>query len=112
MIERNFIVTSPEGSLQDLHDLSGLTCKSCLILHNLSGAFPPDWRWWLLRRAIGRTLFQQAHRLLYRAVELRVSARDNVLGPVLDIDVRRDAFVLHRPLPLACEEPAARSDHR
>jgi hypothetical protein len=54
--------------------------------------------------------FEHTHRFCDRAFELRIAAGDYVLGPVLDIDVGRDAFILYRPLSIACKETAARSD--
>src|SRR5437868_2069801 len=64
-----------------------------------------------LRSTINRTLFQHAHRFLYGALELWISTSDHILRPVLDVDVRRNPFVLHRPLSVTCEETAARRDH-
>src|SRR6185503_13952171 len=54
----------------------------------------------------------QPHRFLNGAFELWIFTGDHVFGPVLDIDVRRNAFVLDRPSSVTCEEPAARRDHR
>src|SRR5690242_20217589 len=56
--------------------------------------------------------FQQAHRFLNGAFELWIFAGYNFLGPVLDVNVGCDAFVLDRPSSLTREEPAARRDHR
>src|SRR5262245_8009791 len=73
---------------------------------------PPRRRWRLRGLSVDGVCFQEAHGFFDRAFELRVVAGDHVLREVLDIDVRRDAFVLDRPLPLAREEAAARRDHR
>ena len=53
-----------------------------------------------------------ASSLLHRGFELRIVAADHFLRRVLDVDVRRDALVLHRPLAVAREEAAARRDRR
>src|SRR5262245_25504310 len=66
----------------------------------------------LLHQALDRLLLQQPHAFLHRLLELRVVAGDDVLRPVLDVDVGRDALVLDRPLAVAIEEAAARRDHR
>src|SRR5579884_4220228 len=61
-----------------------------------------------MRQASYRVLFEHAHRLLHGTLELRIMACDHVLGPVLDIDVRRRALILDRPFPFPAEETSAR----
>src|ERR1041385_7195333 len=55
---------------------------------------------------------QQTHRFCNRAFELRIMSGDDIFGPILDIDVRRDTFVLDRPLAIMTKEAAAWSDGR
>src|SRR2546427_1969942 len=57
----------------------------------------PGRRRWLFRGAIDRVLFQQAHAFLHRALKLRIAPGDYIFGPILNIDVGRDAFVFYRP---------------
>src|SRR3989442_6193763 len=70
----------------------------------------PGWRRWFLRGSIDGMFFHHAHPLLHRAFELWIVAGDNVLRPVLDIHVGRDAFILHGPTIVARQENAARRD--
>src|SRR5262249_37750049 len=42
----------------------------------------------------------------------RIVTGNHILGPVLDIDVRRDAFVLNRPAIIAREKTSARCNGR
>jgi hypothetical protein len=88
---------------------------SCPCLLSLARSFPPRrWRWFF-RRTIDWMLLQQSHPFLNRAFELWISTSNYILGPVLDIDVGRDAFVLNCPMSIACEEASARlrsSSHR
>src|ERR1044071_6671184 len=72
----------------------------------------PRWWCWFLRETFDRALLQHSHRFLNRAFELRIFAGDDFLGPVLDVDVRRDSFVLNRPFSITREEAPARRDHR
>src|SRR5258708_35877809 len=81
-------------------DLSKLGNKDTTAIHladTLRLPNTPLWRWWFLRGAIDRTLFQHAHCFRHGALELRIAASNHFFGPVLDIDVRRHAFVLNRP---------------
>src|SRR6267142_1188503 len=57
-------------------------------------------------------LFQLSHCFRYGAFELRIASRNNVSGPVLDVDVWPHALIFHRPLAVARKEAAARCDHR
>src|SRR6266536_5252506 len=57
-------------------------------------------------------LLQPTHCFRDGAFELWIMTGNNILGPVLDVDVWCDAFVLHRPLPITCKEASARCDHR
>jgi hypothetical protein len=75
-------------------------------------SFTPGWRWWFLCSSIYRPFFQLSHCFGHRAFKLRIAARDHVFGPVLDIDVGTDAFILHGPFIIATEKTAARRDHR
>src|ERR1700686_243017 len=72
----------------------------------------PRGRRWFFRGPVNRAFLQPAHRFLHRALELWIATSDDVFGPVLNIDVGRDAFILYSPMTIAREEPAARSDHR
>src|SRR5687767_15358883 len=72
----------------------------------------PGWRRRLCCRAIDRFFFQHPHRFLDRTFELRIASGDDVFRPILDINVRTDALILHRPLAIAREEPTTRRDHR
>src|SRR5712664_127196 len=82
------------------------------ILLTLSWPLAPGRRWRFPSCAIDWMLFQHAHRFLHCAFELWISSGNHFFGPVLDVDVRRDPFVLNCPSPIAREKPAARSDHR
>src|SRR6478672_642648 len=82
--------------------------SSVLIIGPLS----PCWRSRFLRHSIDRPLLQQGHCLLHGAFELRIASGNNVLGPVLHIDVRSDTFVFYRPLTVAAEEATTGCDHR
>ena len=53
-------------------------------------------------------LFEHAHRFCDSAFELGIATSDDVLGPVLDIHIGRDAFILYRPFSIAREEATAR----
>src|ERR1700738_390345 len=55
-----------------------------------------------------RVLFQHAHRFLDGSLHLRIATRNHVLGPIFDINIGPDAFVLYGPLAVAREESAAR----
>src|SRR4051812_4045175 len=55
-------------------------------------------------QTIPRICRQQPHRLLDRALELRISPRNHVLRPVLYVDVRGHALIFYRPLVVASEE--------
>src|SRR5690349_1834172 len=57
-------------------------------------------------------LLQQPHRLLHGALELWIAPADDVLRPVLHVDIRCDALVLNGPPPIAREETTPRRDHR
>src|SRR5712692_4922012 len=72
----------------------------------------PLWRRRFFRGAINGMLFQHAHRFRHRALKLRIASGNHIFGPVLDVDVRRDAFVLYGPSIVARKEATARSDHR
>src|SRR5215813_1777459 len=83
--------------------------------HRPAGSSSPNSpRWWrrFFTRAIDWTLFQHPHCLLYCAFELRIVAGDYILRPILDVNVRRHAFVLNCPTIVAREEAAARRDGR
>ncbi len=68
-----------------------------LVRHQRLHPLPPHRRRWLVRRAIHRMLGQLAHRSRYSLLELRIVTIRDFLRPVLDVDVRRDPLVLHRP---------------
>src|SRR5437016_12713933 len=72
----------------------------------------PRWWWRFFRHAIHRMKLQQTHCLFNGALELRIVSRDDIFGPILDIDIRRNAFVLDRPFAIMTEEAAAGSDRR
>src|SRR2546427_11697388 len=55
---------------------------------------------------------EHAHCFLYGALELWIVSRDYIFGPVFNVDVGRDAFVLDGPFVIAREEAAARGNHR
>src|SRR2546422_2139067 len=65
-----------------------------------------------LRGAIYGSFLQHAHGFRHSAFELWITSGDDVFGPVLDIDVGPDTFVLNCPVTVAREKPAARRDHR
>ena len=52
-------------------------------------------------------LLQHPHRLLHRAFELWILSGNHVFGPILNINVGRNTFILDRPPALAREEPAS-----
>src|SRR5262249_60834326 len=87
------------------HEESRAKTKLALFSHT------PGWWWRLFAGAIYRTFFQHPHGFLNRALQLRVAARDHIFWPVLNVNVRSDAFVLHRPLIVASKEPTTRSNH-
>src|SRR5688572_7967031 len=68
----------------------------------------PGGRWRFRHQPVARIRGEQLERLLHRALELWIPARDHILRPVLDVDVRRDPLVLDRPLVVAREEAEAR----
>src|SRR2546422_10465065 len=72
----------------------------------------PSGRRGLLRSAIHRSFLQHAHGFRHSAFELWITSGDDLFGPVLDIDVGPDTFVLNCPVTVAREKPAARRDHR
>src|SRR6266567_3948165 len=86
--------------------------KSARLQTSFSRPHAPRWRWRFFGRAIDGMLLEHAHAFCDRAFELRIATGDDVLGPVLDVDVGRHAFIFHRPLSIAREEAAARSDRR
>src|ERR1051326_6836230 len=55
---------------------------------------------------------QQTHRFCNRALKLRIVSGDHIFGPILDIDVRRNAFVLDGPFAVMTKEAATWSDRR
>src|SRR5947209_6521020 len=57
-------------------------------------------------------LFQQAHRFCDGSLELWIVSGDYVFGPILDVDVGSDAFILNGPPIVAREEPSARGNRR
>src|SRR5205814_6995379 len=59
-----------------------------------------------------RMKLQQTHCLFNGTLELRIVSRDDIFGPILDIDIRRNAFVLDRPFAIMTEEAAAGCDRR
>lgn len=71
---------------------------------------PRGWRRFL-RSPINGMFLQHAHGFGYRTLELRIATGYYVFGPVLDIDVGRDAFILDCPVSVARKESAARCDH-
>src|SRR5438093_12073372 len=74
--------------------------------------YAPGWWRRLFTGAIDRVFFQHAHAFLDRSFELRIVPGDYVFGPILNIDVRRNAFVFNCPTIDAREETAARGDCR
>src|SRR5918992_4000954 len=64
----------------------------------------------LRRHAIERIGLEQLHGLFDGALELRILPGDHVLGPVLDVDIGCDPFVLDRPFAVPRDEAAARRD--
>src|SRR5260370_7205245 len=97
----------PTSQNSETKTLRRFICR-CLPLR----PHPPRWGRRFFRGAIDRMLFQHAHCFRHGALELRIAAGNHFFGPVLDIDVRRHAFVLNRPSILAREEAPAWSDHR
>src|SRR5205085_1670953 len=65
-----------------------------------------------IQQRVLRVLAELFQPLLHRALELRVVPGDDLLRPVLALDVGRHALVLDREPPLAREEAEARGDHR
>ena len=64
-----------------------------------------------LRSPVNGMFLQHAHRFCNRTLELRVATGYYIFGPVLDIDVRRDALILDGPVSVARKESSARRDH-
>src|SRR5579864_1178940 len=65
-----------------------------------------------LRQPVDRMLGELLHRFGHCAFELGIVAGDDVLGPVLHVDIGWGAHVLDRPVAISSEESAARRDHR
>src|ERR1043166_8052142 len=72
----------------------------------------PHGRWRLFGKTFHRVFFQQAHSFLDCPFELWIPAGDDVLGPVFDVDIGSNAFILDGPSTVTREEAAARRDHR
>ncbi len=57
-------------------------------------------------------LLEHSHGFLHSALKLWIAAGNHIFGPILDVDVGRDAFVLYGPSIVARKKATARSDHR
>jgi hypothetical protein len=68
----------------------------CSWAHGLFSLTPGGWIWFFCH-AGHWFFFKHAQGFLNGAFQLRIVAGDYFFGPVLDIDVGRDAFVLDRP---------------
>src|SRR2546425_3271010 len=102
-----FRVATPSGLVETryralgLPPLRGCQVEGSLILRNTVDRRGP-------RHATHGILLEKLHRLLYRAFELRIVTLYHLGRSVLDLDVRRDAFVLNRPLTCEIVERKAR----
>src|SRR6185295_11366600 len=72
----------------------------------------PSRRRRLLSGAIDGALFEHTHGFRNGALELGIMTGNDFFGPVLNVNVRGDAFVLDRPTSIAGKEATTRRNHR
>src|SRR4051794_19954485 len=79
--------------------------------HRLSWGLPHTYGVWRPLRFVRRVLRQLLPNDLDRFFELRVVAGVHFSGPLLDLDVWRDAFVFHHPAAIGRPEGEVGSGH-